>query len=86
MKKLLSLLLLAGNAACALRLRRKPRTAHRRNNCRQSAQKLPLQTSSEPSTLVYGSGDYTRINPAMDEHCEINLLHLRRSDRPRRRE
>ena len=28
----------------------------------------------EPSTLVYGSGDYTRINPAMDEHGEINLL------------
>lgn len=27
-----------------------------------------------PTTLVYGSGDYTRINPAMDEHCEINLL------------
>lgn len=26
------------------------------------------------NTLVYGSGDYTRINPAMDEHCEINLL------------
>ncbi|MBD5555708.1 MAG: ABC transporter substrate-binding protein [Roseburia sp.] len=26
------------------------------------------------TTLVYGSGDYTRINPAMDEHCEINLL------------
>lgn len=26
------------------------------------------------STLVYGSGDYTRINPAMDEHGEINLL------------
>ena len=20
-------------------------------------------------TLVYGSNDYTRINPAMDEHC-----------------
>lgn len=31
----------------------------------------PLQDSN---TLVYGSGDYTRINPAMDEHCEINLL------------
>lgn len=30
-------------------------------------------TSGE-NTLVYGSGDYTRINPAMDEHCEINLL------------
>lgn len=27
-----------------------------------------------PSTLVYGSADYTRINPAMDEHCEINAL------------
>ena len=26
------------------------------------------------STLVYGSGDYTRINPALDEHGEINLL------------
>ncbi len=31
-------------------------------------------TSGEGSTLVYGSADYTRINPAMDEHCEINLL------------
>ena len=29
---------------------------------------------AEASTLVYGSGDYTRINPAMDEHCEINVL------------
>ncbi len=28
----------------------------------------------QPMTLVYGSGDYTRINPAMDEHCEINVL------------
>ncbi len=28
----------------------------------------------EGSTLVYGSADYTRINPAMDEHGEINLL------------
>ena len=25
-------------------------------------------------TLVYGSGDYTRINPAMDEHGEINIM------------
>ena len=25
-------------------------------------------------TLVYGCGDYTRINPAMDEHGEINIL------------
>lgn len=29
---------------------------------------------AEPVTLVYGSGDYTRINPAMDEHGEINIL------------
>ena len=29
---------------------------------------------AEPSVLVYGSGDYTRINPAMDEHGEINSL------------
>ena len=27
-----------------------------------------------PSALVYASGDYTRINPALDEHGEINLL------------
>ncbi|MCI8285047.1 MAG: ABC transporter substrate-binding protein [Firmicutes bacterium] len=31
-----------------------------------------IQIDSE--TLVYGSGDYTRINPAMDEHGEINTL------------
>ena len=31
-------------------------------------------TEEEPTTLVYGSSDYTRINPAMDEHGEINLL------------
>ena len=36
----------------------------------------PAQTedTAQPTTLVYGSGDYTRINPAMDEHCEINVL------------
>lgn len=26
------------------------------------------------STLIFGSGDYTRICPAMDEHCEISAL------------
>ena len=31
-------------------------------------------TDTDVSTLVYGSGDYTRINPAMDEHGEINIL------------
>ena len=29
---------------------------------------------SEPTTLTYASHDYTRINPAMDEHGEINIL------------
>ena len=29
---------------------------------------------AELTTLVYGSGDYTRINPAMDEHGEFNIL------------
>lgn len=32
------------------------------------------EDADEPVTLVYGSGDYTRINPAMDEHGEINIL------------
>lgn len=32
------------------------------------------QTDTNPTTLIYGSGDYTRINPAMDEHGEINIL------------
>lgn len=28
----------------------------------------------QETTLIYGSGDYTRINPVMDEHGEINIL------------
>lgn len=31
-------------------------------------------THRDGNTLVYASGDYTRINPAMDEHGEINIL------------
>ncbi|MDO4869326.1 MAG: ABC transporter substrate-binding protein [Bacillota bacterium] len=30
--------------------------------------------ANDGNTLVYGSNDYTRINPAIDEHGEINLL------------
>lgn len=33
-----------------------------------------IEPASGAETLVYGSGDYTRINPAMDEHGEINIL------------
>jgi len=32
------------------------------------------QAADGASALVYGSNDYTRINPAMDEHGEINIL------------
>ncbi len=32
------------------------------------------QAPADGSTLIYGSNDYTRINPAIDEHGEINLL------------
>lgn len=35
---------------------------------------IDLQEGGDKETLVYGSGDYTRINPAMDEHGEINIL------------
>lgn len=35
---------------------------------------VPVLAADEETTLVYGSGDYTRINPAMDEHGEINIL------------
>lgn len=40
------------------------------------AQSFAEQTDGEQAsaTLVYASNDYTRINPAMDEHGEINLL------------
>ncbi|MCM1234642.1 MAG: hypothetical protein NC489_31455, partial [Ruminococcus flavefaciens] len=31
-------------------------------------------SGADTKTLIYGSGDYTRINPAMDEHGEINIL------------
>ncbi|MEE3362668.1 MAG: ABC transporter substrate-binding protein, partial [Anaerovoracaceae bacterium] len=30
--------------------------------------------ANDAETLVYGSGDYTAINPALYEHGEINLL------------
>ncbi|MEG1241873.1 MAG: ABC transporter substrate-binding protein [Oscillospiraceae bacterium] len=32
------------------------------------------EAKTEKTSLVYGSGDYTRINPAIDEHGEINVL------------
>lgn len=32
------------------------------------AYSAPVFAEEAEETLVYGSGDYTRINPAMDEH------------------
>ena len=73
MKKLLSLLLvfaaLLALAACSA----KPGAGSAASSGEASGE-ASVASSAEPSTLVYGSGDYTRINPAMDEHCEINLL------------
>ncbi len=62
MKKYLSILLaialLSGLAACG------------------QANTKPVSNAQAAgrSVLVYGSNDYTRINPAMDEHGEINIL------------
>ena len=76
MKKLLSLLLaltmLLSLCACA-KTESSGKTANTSTQEPASAQEA-ASTDPEPSTLVYGSGDYTRINPAMDEHGEINLL------------
>ncbi len=41
---------------------------------RQADNGQTKDAETSPTTLVYASGDYTRINPAMDEHGEINLL------------
>ncbi len=37
-------------------------------------QSSAVETTTAGDTLIYGSNDYTRINPAIDEHGEINLL------------
>ncbi len=44
--------------------------------CGKSASKTESgsTTTDTKNTIVYGSNDYTRINPAMDEHGEINAL------------
>ncbi len=39
-----------------------------------AAMGAPALADGGETTLVYASGDYTRIDPAMDEHGEINLL------------
>lgn len=67
MKKIISVLLVAAMtvsmAACG-----------KGNTHGNANQETGTEQSSGTTTLVYGSGDYTRINPAMDEHGEINIL------------
>ena len=65
MKKLIALLLamvmVFGLVACGAK-------AH------VAAPEATPEASAEPSTLIYGSGDYDSINPIMNEHCEIKHL------------
>lgn len=42
--------------------------------CGSKSDNANNKTTQSGSTLIYGSNDYTRINPAIDEHGEINLL------------
>ena len=75
MKKFLAILLaftlLLGTAACGSTESTSGESAGEES---ASEAATASGTEEEPTTLVYGSGDYTRINPAMDEHGEINLL------------
>lgn len=65
----LSLAACGGSAPAATEV---PAAAPADNSAAAPATEAPA--AAEPTTLVYGSGDYSRINPAMDEHCEINVL------------
>lgn len=69
---LLALALLLGTAACG-----SAESTSGESAGEESASEAATASGTaeeEPTTLVYGSSDYTRINPAMDEHGEINLL------------
>ena len=68
---LLALALLLGTTACGSAERTSGESAGEES---ASEAATASGTEEEPTTLVYGSSDYTRINPAMDEHGEINLL------------
>lgn len=81
-KKMLSMLLAAGMilslAACGGTTQKDTSASKTTGDVTaadSTAQSENESTESEKeTTLVYGSADYTRINPAMDEHCEINVL------------
>mgnify|MGYP001248475511 CR=1 FL=1 len=74
-KKILSLMLMvslaASLAACG---QDRGKNSNSTDLSKTETEASSGQTGEEETTLVYGSADYTRINPAMDEHGEINLL------------
>ena len=74
-KKILSLMLMvslaASLAACG---QDRGKNSNSTDLSKTETEASSGQTEEEETTLVYGSADYTRINPAMDEHGEINLL------------
>ena len=58
---LLALTMLLSLAACA-------KTTAPTDTATPDAAQTAMADGTEGSTLTYGSADYTRINPAMDEH------------------
>lgn len=44
------------------------------NGMEASGPNYNATSEANASALIYASGDYTRINPALDEHGEINIL------------
>lgn len=55
--------------------------------CAKNTDTTPSDAAEDSgTTLTYGSADYTRINPAMDEHGRDQPAALRRPDGSRRRE
>ena len=70
---LLSMVLCLGLAGCGANQETDANTAADSNTA-DTASENTSANEENMTTLVYGSGDYTRINPALDEHGEINAL------------
>lgn len=75
MKRIISLLLALSMALSLAACSNAPASDSAQPNATPTDSQEPQGSGmSEPTMLVYGSADYTRINPAMDEHGEINVL------------
>ncbi|MGN0334866.1 MAG: ABC transporter substrate-binding protein [Lachnospiraceae bacterium] len=73
-KKILNMLLAAAMTAALAAGCGNKKNAESSVNQDDAAESVVNTETADNETLVYGSGDYTRINPAMDEHGEINIL------------